>query len=500
MLYAVEASQPEISRTKLEGLREHYAFVQEGPATEYFAVHELRDVEHAEAAARLIGELMASEPDPEAKAAGDGRPRRGGPQRQLGAALGRGNGRPAVRRLLTRPSPRSAATRRARRRPRSRGSGSRRPRASGSAAARRPARRAPSLSPSRSVPKARIARGSSAAASSSSPSGSRPTSGRRVGGPAAGAAVGRPRAGWAGPPRPEILQARDREREVQARRSAQGVGVPGIVGPGREHAARVGCGRDAHAAHRRCRDRAGPRAARSGATGPPPAGPPRRRAGGGRSPPPLFSAVAARAAANRSSSTSRDSCARRARTSGASRSASASSCSRVRRHEQLDLGAEAQRVLDRVEAFEDGELLGSRRARPKRGMSDPSRTRRSWQRPVARAGRPSRSDASLGFARVLRGRAVRGDSSHQRDHGGRAWQRRVLHRRARDADGQAHGQPGRTVRLPPLLRRRGRLARDGPDLLRVPGGGPRRGGRGDGAPASSGGSPRASRSRSGASI
>ena len=69
VLYAVEASQPEISRTKLEGLREHYAFVCEGPATEYFAVHEHRDVEHADAAARLIGELMASEPHPEAKAA-----------------------------------------------------------------------------------------------------------------------------------------------------------------------------------------------------------------------------------------------------------------------------------------------------------------------------------------------------------------------------------------------------------------------------------------------
>lgn len=69
VLYAIEASQPEISGTKLDGLREHYAFAQEGPATKYFAVHELRDVEHADAAARLIGELMASEADPEAKAA-----------------------------------------------------------------------------------------------------------------------------------------------------------------------------------------------------------------------------------------------------------------------------------------------------------------------------------------------------------------------------------------------------------------------------------------------
>jgi pyrroloquinoline-quinone synthase len=68
VLYAIEASQPEISRTKLEGLREHYAFVGEGLATEYFTVHEQLDVEHAGAAAELIGELMAAEPDPEAKA------------------------------------------------------------------------------------------------------------------------------------------------------------------------------------------------------------------------------------------------------------------------------------------------------------------------------------------------------------------------------------------------------------------------------------------------
>jgi len=73
VLYAIEASQPEISRTKLEGLREHYAFVSEGgragSSTEYFAVHEVRDVEHGRAAARLIAELIAAEADPEAKAA-----------------------------------------------------------------------------------------------------------------------------------------------------------------------------------------------------------------------------------------------------------------------------------------------------------------------------------------------------------------------------------------------------------------------------------------------
>jgi pyrroloquinoline-quinone synthase len=65
VLYAIEASQPEISRTKLEGLRRHYDHVTEGPATEYFTVHEHRDVEHADAARALIAELMADAEDPE---------------------------------------------------------------------------------------------------------------------------------------------------------------------------------------------------------------------------------------------------------------------------------------------------------------------------------------------------------------------------------------------------------------------------------------------------
>ena len=47
VLYAIEAGQPEISATKLEGLAAHYGFSEEGPATEYFRVHEVRDVEHA---------------------------------------------------------------------------------------------------------------------------------------------------------------------------------------------------------------------------------------------------------------------------------------------------------------------------------------------------------------------------------------------------------------------------------------------------------------------
>jgi pyrroloquinoline-quinone synthase len=68
VLYAIEASQPEISTTKLEGLTQHYGYSEEGPALEYFKVHELRDVEHARAAVALIEELLAEHEEPEAQA------------------------------------------------------------------------------------------------------------------------------------------------------------------------------------------------------------------------------------------------------------------------------------------------------------------------------------------------------------------------------------------------------------------------------------------------
>jgi pyrroloquinoline-quinone synthase len=68
VLYAIEAAQPEVSRTKLEGLAAHYGYREEGPAVEYFRVHELHDVEHARQASELIGELMKGVEDPEAKA------------------------------------------------------------------------------------------------------------------------------------------------------------------------------------------------------------------------------------------------------------------------------------------------------------------------------------------------------------------------------------------------------------------------------------------------
>jgi pyrroloquinoline-quinone synthase len=65
VLYAIEAGQPEMSKTKLEGLSAHYGYSDEGPATEYFRVHELRDVEHARQAGDLIVELMAEVADGE---------------------------------------------------------------------------------------------------------------------------------------------------------------------------------------------------------------------------------------------------------------------------------------------------------------------------------------------------------------------------------------------------------------------------------------------------
>jgi pyrroloquinoline-quinone synthase len=68
VLYAIEAGQPQISTTKLEGLTGHYGYSEEGPALEYFKVHELRDVEHAREAGALIEELLAAHDEPEAQA------------------------------------------------------------------------------------------------------------------------------------------------------------------------------------------------------------------------------------------------------------------------------------------------------------------------------------------------------------------------------------------------------------------------------------------------
>ncbi len=67
-LFAIESSQPAISRTKLDGLTSNYGF-DAGPATEYFAVHESLDVEHAREGRELIAEIAGSGRDDELVAA-----------------------------------------------------------------------------------------------------------------------------------------------------------------------------------------------------------------------------------------------------------------------------------------------------------------------------------------------------------------------------------------------------------------------------------------------
>jgi pyrroloquinoline-quinone synthase len=53
VLYAVESGQPDISRTKLEGLVRHYGFTADDPGAAYFVLHAERDHEHA-AASRAV--------------------------------------------------------------------------------------------------------------------------------------------------------------------------------------------------------------------------------------------------------------------------------------------------------------------------------------------------------------------------------------------------------------------------------------------------------------
>jgi pyrroloquinoline quinone (PQQ) biosynthesis protein C len=68
VLYAIEASQPEVARTKLDGLIAHYGYASEGPALDYFTTHERRDVEHARQGGALIEALMAGAEAPREKA------------------------------------------------------------------------------------------------------------------------------------------------------------------------------------------------------------------------------------------------------------------------------------------------------------------------------------------------------------------------------------------------------------------------------------------------
>ncbi len=54
ILYAVESGQPDISRTKLAGLVEHYGFSTGSADTAYFELHGKRDHEHAAASREVL--------------------------------------------------------------------------------------------------------------------------------------------------------------------------------------------------------------------------------------------------------------------------------------------------------------------------------------------------------------------------------------------------------------------------------------------------------------
>jgi pyrroloquinoline-quinone synthase len=56
VLYAIEAGQPEVSQTKLDGLAEHYGVGADEPGAEYFVVHADLDHEHAAGSRELLEE------------------------------------------------------------------------------------------------------------------------------------------------------------------------------------------------------------------------------------------------------------------------------------------------------------------------------------------------------------------------------------------------------------------------------------------------------------
>jgi pyrroloquinoline-quinone synthase len=60
-LYAIESAQPDISRTKLDGLLEHYGFEPGSAGTAYFEVHSERDHEHAAESKRVLAQRARPE-------------------------------------------------------------------------------------------------------------------------------------------------------------------------------------------------------------------------------------------------------------------------------------------------------------------------------------------------------------------------------------------------------------------------------------------------------
>jgi pyrroloquinoline quinone (PQQ) biosynthesis protein C len=61
VLYALEASQPEISATKLAGLQAHYGFEPDSQGLSYFHLHSTLDVQHAAEVGALIRRLAHKE-------------------------------------------------------------------------------------------------------------------------------------------------------------------------------------------------------------------------------------------------------------------------------------------------------------------------------------------------------------------------------------------------------------------------------------------------------
>jgi pyrroloquinoline-quinone synthase len=63
VLYAVESGQPDISRTKLTGLVDHYGFAAGTKGTGYFELHSDKDHEHAAASAEVLSTAAPADAD-----------------------------------------------------------------------------------------------------------------------------------------------------------------------------------------------------------------------------------------------------------------------------------------------------------------------------------------------------------------------------------------------------------------------------------------------------
>ena len=62
-LFVIESAQPDISRTKLEGLTRWYGFEPGSKGTRYFDLHAERDYEHAELSRRVLEQARPEDED-----------------------------------------------------------------------------------------------------------------------------------------------------------------------------------------------------------------------------------------------------------------------------------------------------------------------------------------------------------------------------------------------------------------------------------------------------